>query len=315
MTWEPLLDEVSGDRTSGAQELTRLVSLLLSRYLREEKAAEGSAERLLSLTRRILDAQPAMASIITLLNQLWLKLEQVGELNPIRGALAAELEQMSLETELRLDRLAETCSDRLPEGSAVLVHSFSSTVLRSLLAAHEAGKAIRILCSEGRPALEGVRLAEALAAASAPVELCVDAALPGLVREADLVLVGADAMIEDGAINKIGTYPLALAAKAIGRPFYIAASLDKLLPPSLVPLLRIPDRPPGEVWEAKHKTLQVRNRYFEITPLGMVTGIITEAGLWSRRKLRSALQKAPASATLARLAQEVASVVPTCSDK
>ena len=112
-----------------------------------------------------------------------------------------------------------------------------------------------------------------------------------------------------------GSPTLALAAKAIGRPFYIAASLDKLLPPSLVPLLRIPDCPPGEVWEAKHKTLQVHNRYFEITPLGMVTGIITEAGLWSRRKLRSALQKALASATLARLAQEVASAVPTCSDK
>ncbi len=313
MTWEPLLDEVSKDRTSGAQELTRLVSLLLSRYLREEKAAEGSAERLLSLTRRILDAQPAMASIITLLNQLWLKLEQVGELDPIRGALAAELEQMSLETELRLDRLAETCSDRLPEGNTVLVHSFSSTVLRSLLAAHEAGKAIRILCSEGRPALEGVRLGEALAAAGVLVELCVDAALPDRVREADLVLVGADAIVEDGAINKIGTYPLALAAKAIGRPFYIAASLGKLLAPSLVSLLRIPDRPSGEVWEAQHRTLQVRNRYFEITPLGMVTGIITEAGLWSRRKLRSALQKAPVSATLARLAQEVASPVPTLS--
>ncbi len=305
MTWEPLLDKLAKDRTSGAQELTRLASSLLSRYLREKKGGEGCAERLLSLTRRILDAQPAMAPIITLLNHLWLKLEQVGEPDPVLAGLAAELEQMGLETELRLDRLAETCSDRLPEGSAVLVHSFSSTVLRALLAAHEAGKGIRILCSEGRPAFEGIRLAEALAAAAAPVQLCADSALPGLVREADLVLVGADAVVEDGAINKIGTYPLALAAKAIGRPFYIAASLDKLLPPSLVPLLRIPDRPPGEIYEARHEALQVRNRYFEFTPLDMITGVITESGLWSRRKVRSAFQKAPASATLAKLAQEV----------
>ena len=94
-------------------------------------------------------------------------------------------------------------------------------------------------------------------------------------------------------------------SKATGRPFYIAASLNKLLPPSLIPLLRIPDRPPGEIWEGTLKTLQVRNRYFEITPLGMITGVITEAGLWSRRKLRPALLNAPASKTLARLAQEM----------
>lgn len=307
MMWEPLLDQLARDRTSGAQELTRLVSSLLCRYLRTEKAEEGRAERLLSVTRRILDAQPAMAPIISLLNRLWLKLEQVGHSEAVRAALAAELEEMGLETELRLDRLAEACSDRLPEGSVVLVHSYSSTVLRALLAAHEAGKGIRVLCSEGRPALEGVRLAEALAAAAAPVQLCVDAALPALVAEADLVLVGADAVVEAGAINKIGNYPLALAARATARPFYIAASLNKLLPPSLVPLLRIPDRPPGEIWEGTLKTLQVRNRYFEITPLGMITGIITEAGLWSRRKLRPALLKAPASKTLANLAQEMTS--------
>lgn len=314
MTWEPLLDELARDRTSGAQELTRLVSSFLSRYLREEQGGEGCAERLLSLTRRILDAQPAMASIITLLNHLWLKLEQVGEPGPVRLALAAELEQMGLETELRLDRLAEICSDLLPEGSVVLVHSYSSTVLRALLAAHEAGKGIRVLCSEGRPAFEGVRLAEALAAAAAPVHLCVDAALPGLVREADLVLVGAIAVVEDGAINKIGTYPLALAAKAMGRPFYIAASLNKLLPASLVPLLRIPDRPPGEIWQGMFQKLQVRNRYFEITPLDLITGIITEAGLWSRRKLQSAFLKAPVSATLVRLAGEVASSIGQAPD-
>ena len=306
MTWEPLLDELASDRTSGAQELTRLVSLLLSRYLRGDTTGEGCAERLRSLTKRILDAQPAMAPIITLLNHLWLKLEQIGGLGAARSAIAAELEQMSLETELRLDRLAEACSDRLPEGSAILAHSYSSTVLRALLAAHEAGKGIRILCSEGRPALEGVRLAEALAAAAAPVQLCADAALPGLIGEADLVLVGADAVVEAGAINKIGTYPLALAAKAMGRPFYIAASLNKLLPPSLEPLLRIPDRPPGEIWEGKLEKLKVYNRYFEVTPLSMITGVITEEGLWSIRKLRPALSKTPASVTMARLAQEAA---------
>jgi hypothetical protein len=78
MTWEPLLDQLASDRTSGAQELTRLVSLLLSRYLRGETTGEGCDERLRLLTRRILDAQPAMAPIITLLNHVWLKLEQIG---------------------------------------------------------------------------------------------------------------------------------------------------------------------------------------------------------------------------------------------
>lgn len=311
MTWETLLDKLACDRTSGAQELTRLVFLLLSRYLRDEKVTGRSTEGLLVATRRILDAQPAMAPIITVLNHLWLKLEQVGDSQAVRGAAAAELDGMSLETELRLDRLAEACSDRLAEGSTVLAFSYSSTVLRALLAAHEAGKGIRVICSEGRPASEGIRLAEALAAAGVHVELCVDAALPGLVAEADAVLVGADAVIETGVINKVGTYPLALAARATDRPLYFAASLDKLLPPSLVPLLRIPDRPPEEIWDARHESLHVRNRYFEITPLSLITGVITEAGSWPRGKLRPALLKAPVSIALARLAQEAAATAGT----
>src|SRR3990172_13268698 len=115
MMWEPLLDEWASDRTAGAQELPRLVSLLLSRYLRGDTTGEGGDERLRSLTKRILDAQPAMAPIITLLNHLWLKLEQIGGLGAARSAIAAELEQMSLETELRLDRLPQGCSGWVPE--------------------------------------------------------------------------------------------------------------------------------------------------------------------------------------------------------
>jgi translation initiation factor eIF-2B subunit delta len=305
MRWESLLDRLAGDRTSGAQELTRLASSTLSSYLASEQEGRGCAERLLWLTRRILDSQPAMAPIITLLNHLWLRLEQMGECDSLLAALAAELEQFGLEIELRLDRLAEACLDRLAEGNVVLVHSYSSTVLRALLAAHEAGKGIRVICSEGRPALEGVRLAEALAVASVPVELCVDAALPGRAAEADVVLVGADAVTETWAINKIGTYPLALAANATGRPFYLAASLDKLLPPLLAPLLRIPDRPPEEIWSGTLRMLHVHNRYFDVTPLALITGVMTEAGFWSRKKLLPALSKAAVSATMARLAEEV----------
>ncbi len=60
-----------------------------------------------------------------------------------------------------------------------------------------------------------------------------DAALPGLVCRASIVLVGADGVSESDFVNKIGTYPLALAAREAGVPFHVAASLDRFISEAL----------------------------------------------------------------------------------
>jgi len=148
-----------------------------------------------------------------------------------------------------------------------------------------------VICSEGRPAREGLRLTETLASSGIPVKLTLDATLPGLLKEADLAVVGADALFESGVINKVGTYPLALAAKAASVPFYVLCDSQKFLPPALERFFFIPDRSPDEVWEAAPPGVLVVNRYFEATPLHLLSGILSETGLLSASGARRVLRK------------------------
>ena len=85
----------------------------------------------------------------------------------------------------------------------------------------------QVLAGETRPLLQGARLTVwELARAGVPHELVVDGAAAGLIRrgEVDAVIVGADRVAANGDVaNKVGTYSLALAARAAGIPFVVAA--------------------------------------------------------------------------------------------
>lgn len=110
--------------------------------------------------------------------------------------------------------------------AVILTHSLSSTLLRAVReAAEEDGRQLRAIVCESRPLFEGVALAEAWAAAGVACTLITDAQAAVWCGEADAVLVGADAVLEDGSVvNKVG-----LGAGARGGqgeepfPFYACA--------------------------------------------------------------------------------------------
>jgi translation initiation factor eIF-2B subunit alpha len=83
---------------------------------------------------------------------------------------------------------------------------------------------------EGRPDAAGVKAARAYASHSAniPTTVVLDSALGYIMEKVDIVLVGAEAIVENGGcVNKMGTYALAACAKAHGKPFYVAAESYK----------------------------------------------------------------------------------------
>ena len=88
---------------------------------------------------------------------------------------------------------------------------------------------VRMACSEGRPALEGRRLASRLAASGTPVTCFSDAAIGHALASADAVLVGADAVAPEWFLNKSGTRMLAAAANQQGVPVYVVATRDKFV--------------------------------------------------------------------------------------
>jgi methylthioribose-1-phosphate isomerase len=162
------------------------------------------------------------------------------------------------------------------------------TALAVIRAAIEEGKHISVIATETRPLLQGSRLtAFELARENIPVKLICDSAAAQVLGRGGVnkVVVGADRILRTGYVtNKIGTLPIALAAKFFGIPFYAAApvsTLDLLSDPSKIV---IEERDPMEVLQIggrgfAPRNVKALNPAFDITPPELVTGIITDRGV------------------------------------
>jgi methylthioribose-1-phosphate isomerase len=221
------------------------------------------------------------------------------------GATRASVARRALETAeaLRQEDLASCRAIGraglafVPDGARVLTHCNAGglatagygTALGVVRAAAEAGRRPRVLADETRPFLQGARLtAWELARDGIDVTVVTDG-MPGHLMqrgEVDLVIVGADRIARNGDVaNKIGTYGLAVLARAHGLPFYVAApcsTVDLATPRG--DAIPIEERGRAEVAEIGGRTLvpagvPVRHPAFDVTPAALVTAIVTDAGV------------------------------------
>jgi methylthioribose-1-phosphate isomerase len=163
------------------------------------------------------------------------------------------------------------------------------TALGVIRAAAEQGKIAQVFADETRPFLQGARLtAWELVRDGVPTTVITESMAGPLMRRGDIdfVVVGADRIAANGDVaNKIGTYTVAMLAKAHGVPFYVAAPLSTID-------LATPDgdRIPIEQRAAREIThvgsvqlapdgASVWNPAFDVTPNHLVAGIITEKGI------------------------------------
>ncbi|KAG1433512.1 hypothetical protein G6F57_022095 [Rhizopus arrhizus] len=80
-------------------------------------------------------------------------------------------------------------------------------------------KRFKVYLSEGRPESDGIQAAAALKKAGIPCRAVLDSAVGYIMDKVDMVFVGAEGVVENGGIvNKIGTFQIALVAKALGKP-------------------------------------------------------------------------------------------------
>ncbi len=157
------------------------------------------------------------------------------------------------------------------------------TALAPIYAAHDAGLAVHVWVSETRPRNQGLLTAWELAQAGVPHTLIADNAAGLLLMQGkvDCVIVGADRIAANGdTANKVGTYLKALAARAHGVPFYVAApvsTIDFACPDGAH--IPIEERAAAELGAACRMDTPVANPAFDVTPAGLIAGIITERGI------------------------------------
>ena len=237
------------------------------------------------------------------------------------GEARSVLEELRREATAILDEDREMCRRigehglaLLGDGARVLTHCNAGalatggigTALAPVYLAAERGRRVAVFADETRPLLQGSRLtAWELAQAGIDVTVLADNMAASLMREGkvDLVIVGADRIAANGDVaNKIGTYPLALAARHHGLPFYVAAPWSTVDPAT----------PTGDAIEIEHRAadelgrgfespvsprdVAVYNPAFDVTPADLVTAFVTDRGVvWPPYRFDDARHAGPSA--------------------
>jgi methylthioribose-1-phosphate isomerase len=212
------------------------------------------------------------------------------------AAARAEAQRIHAEEDAASSAIAEHGASLLAGARRIATHcntgalaaGGSGTALAVIFELHARGP-LQVLAGETRPLLQGARLTVwELARAGVAHELVVDGAMAGLIArgEVDAVIVGCDRVAANGdTANKVGTYGLALAARAAGIPFVVAgptSTIDPELPDG--DGIAIEERDADEVrsFGAAASTLPdtpVRNPAFDVTPASLISALVTERGV------------------------------------
>ena len=205
-----------------------------------------------------------------------------------------------METRYRnIEKCAVELANRVPQNAAIMTQCFAETVIGLMIrSAAEQGKSLRLICPETRPFLQGARLTASVAAGQGcPVTVITDN-MPGMIMsqgKVDLFTSAADAICMDGTIvNKVGTFQIALCAKHFHVPYYVTGSPDRNK--ANAQAVQIEYRDGNAVLE--HQGIRVtapnvQGLYpaFDITPGELVTGIITDRGVFSPDDLHNYYRK------------------------
>ncbi len=215
-----------------------------------------------------------------------------GEMQEVKDAVFAEAQLIADEDAAQNHAIGKNGAELIKDGDTILTHCNAGelatveygTALAPVRVAWEQGKKIKVIADETRPLLQGARLtAYELMRDGIPVTLITDNMAAHIMSRGlvDLVIVGADRIVQNAVFNKIGTYGVAVLAKEHGIPFYVAA------PKSTFDLTRraadvtIEERKPDEVThiggvQIAPTGVPVFNPAFDATPLKYVSGIICE---------------------------------------
>ncbi|KAG0327124.1 translation initiation factor eIF-2B subunit alpha [Dissophora globulifera] len=118
----------------------------------------------------------------------------------------------------------------IKDGSVILIHAHSRVVSLLLQKAAENHKRFKVFVTESSQTQGGIQSAKVLRAAGIPTTIILDAAVGYVIDKVDMVLVGAEGVVENGGlINQIGSYQMAIVAKATNKPFYAVAESYKFV--------------------------------------------------------------------------------------
>lgn len=279
-------------------------ALALTAYQSKAQNSAKLISELVEAAKTIRDTRPTAVNLFWAIDRILAKAKDFsGDAKALTTIVIEEAKKIADEDAEANRLMGKHGAVLINDGDVVLTHCNAGalatvdygTALGVITAAWQQGKKIRVIATETRPKLQGARLTTyELKQSRIPVTLIVDGAVGYLMQKGlvNKVIVGADRIVRDAVINKIGTFTIAVLAKEHGLPFYVAA------PKSTFDLTRtsanvvIEERRPEEITRIATQRIapegiEVFNPAFDITPLKYVTAIICESGILYKEDLVS----------------------------
>jgi methylthioribose-1-phosphate isomerase len=295
-SWAEVADAIRHLQVRGAPAIGAAAAyalVLAARAADPEQAPAAIREA----AAQLLATRPTAVNLRWAVERVLAAAERTPPGEPLAAALLAEAEAIAAEDVGANRAIAEHGAALLRPAERILTYCNTGslatveggTAYGILRQAHRQGKRITVTVCETRPVLQGARLTTwELQRDGIPATLITDNAAGSLMArgEIDRVIVGADRVAANGDVaNKIGTYTLAVLARAHGIPFLVAAPRSTIdLRASSGAAIAVEERPAEEVTHFAGRRIaaegiRARNPAFDITPHHLVTAIVTEAGV------------------------------------
>jgi len=260
-------------------------------------------EKMEEAANLIRSTRPTASNLFWAVDRIWKIVSSYPDEPPNISELVVEEAKIMAQEDINVNKaIGKNGAALLEDGDVVLTHCNAGslatvqygTALAPVRAAIEEGKKISVIADETRPRLQGARLtAYECQYDKIPVNVIADnsSGLMMMLGKINKVIVGTDRVSSDAVFNKIGTYLVALAANDNNIPFYVAAPTSTLSMKDTIDDVTIEQRDSSEVSNLLGKVqivpdgVECLNYAFDITPFRLVTGIITEDGVFTPEEL------------------------------
>ena len=276
-----VVNDIKNLKIQGASEIAKaaVIDLNSCGNRLKSKTRDDFIEELEVRAEKLKGARPTEPALQNCVNSAMSKMKRSKstEMLKLKKELFMHCKEEVLRIKTYMKKIEEFGVSVIPENSIVLTHCHSHNVVNILKKADP----VKVFATETRPRFQGRLTAKEISSAGIETEQIVDDAVADVMKQVDLVIIGADAITKDGVVNKVGSKMIAEIAFDYKRPLYVAASTLKI-----IDKIDIEVRDSSEVWKDAPKNIKIKNYAFDVVPYKHITKIITEKGLKTPKQIK-----------------------------
>ena len=260
-----------------AVKATRALESLLDREYATIEEFQTTFEQNAKVLRRANPSHAALQNAVRSVTDQVLAAD-VDDLDAARAHAQTVIDEVVDDVESGTREAAAHASEFLDDGSTLLTHDYSTTLLETLEQATADGKHFDLYVTEARPRFIGRKAARTFSTLDGvSVTLITDSAGGHFLQACDRVVVGMDCIVDGVLYNRVGTFSLAAAAAQRDVPVTVLGAASKIIEDGFV--FENEHRPTSEVLAEPADGFDVANPAYDATPISLLETIVTDDGI------------------------------------